>query len=93
MSIIVVKGSNTSSPIDAISLIGSDNGTQSLNVTSPTITTADERLADWVFEGFGWRNFPAGDWLYTTGSSLVELPRRRDRYCRITWKLCSHLYD
>ena len=40
MSIIVVKGSNTSSPIDAISLIGSDNGTQSLNVTSPTITTS-----------------------------------------------------
>ena len=40
MSIIVVHGSNTSSPIDAISLIGSDNGTQSLNVTSPTITTA-----------------------------------------------------
>jgi IPT/TIG domain/Abnormal spindle-like microcephaly-assoc'd, ASPM-SPD-2-Hydin/Fibronectin type III domain len=40
MSIIVVKGSNTSSPIDAISLIGSDNGTQSLNVTSPTIATA-----------------------------------------------------
>ncbi len=40
MSIIVVKGSNTSSPIDSISLIGSDNGTQSLNVTSPTIATA-----------------------------------------------------
>ena len=39
MSIFVVKGSNTSSPIDAVSLIGSDNGTQSVNVVSPTVTT------------------------------------------------------
>ena len=39
MSVFVVKGSNTSSPIDAISLIGSDNGTQSVNVVSPTVTT------------------------------------------------------
>ncbi len=40
MSIVVVKGSNTSSPIDAISLIGSDNGTSTVNVVSPSITTA-----------------------------------------------------
>ena len=40
MSVFVLKGSNTSSPIDAISLIGSDNGTQSVNVISPTVTTA-----------------------------------------------------
>jgi uncharacterized membrane protein/fibronectin type 3 domain-containing protein len=40
MSIIVVKGSNISSPIDAVSLIGSDNGTQAVNVVSPNITTA-----------------------------------------------------
>jgi hypothetical protein len=39
MSVIVVKGSNTSSPIDAISLIGSDNGTQSVNVISPSVPT------------------------------------------------------
>ena len=39
MSIIVVKGSNISSPIDAVSLIGSDNGTQTVNVVSPSITT------------------------------------------------------
>ena len=39
MSVIVVKGSNISSPIDAVSLIGSDNGTYSLNVVSPNITT------------------------------------------------------
>jgi hypothetical protein len=40
ISIFVVKGSNISSPIDAISLIGSDNGTQTVNVASPSITTA-----------------------------------------------------
>jgi hypothetical protein len=40
ISIFVVKGSNSSSPIDAISLIGSDNGTQTVNVASPNITTS-----------------------------------------------------
>jgi len=40
MSIAVLKGSNLSSPIDAISLIGSDNGTSSVNVTSPGVTTS-----------------------------------------------------
>ena len=40
MSVIVVKGSNTSSPIDAVSLIDSDNGTQTVSVSSPSITTA-----------------------------------------------------
>ena len=39
MSIVVVKGSNGSSPINAISLVGSDNGTSSINVISPSITT------------------------------------------------------
>ncbi len=39
MSIIVVKGSNIASPIDAVSLIGSDNGTQTTNVLTPSITT------------------------------------------------------
>ena len=41
ISIIVGKGSNISSPIDAISLIGSDNGTQTVNVASPNITTSN----------------------------------------------------
>ncbi len=40
MSVIVVKGSSISSPIDAVSLIGSDNGTQTVTVVSPNITTA-----------------------------------------------------
>jgi hypothetical protein len=39
ISVIVTKGSNISSPIDAISLINSDNGTQSANVVTPNITT------------------------------------------------------
>ncbi len=39
ISIFVVKGSNISSPIDAVSPIGSDNGTQTVNVASPSITT------------------------------------------------------
>ncbi len=39
MSIIVVSGASTSSPIDAVSLIGSDNGTQTTNVSSPNINT------------------------------------------------------
>ena len=39
MSVFVVKGSNISSPLDAISMIGSDNGTQNVNVGSPGVTT------------------------------------------------------
>jgi chitodextrinase len=39
ISVIVIKGSNISSPIETVSLIGSDNGTQTLNVASPSITT------------------------------------------------------
>ena len=50
MSIFVVKGSNVSSPIDAVSLMGSDNGTQSVNVVSPNITTSmmNDLLMGWV---------------------------------------------
>ena len=39
MSIIVVRGSNISSPLDVISGIGDDGGTQSTAVSSPNITT------------------------------------------------------
>ena len=41
ISVIVVKGSNTSSPIDQISAIGDDGGSQTLNVSSPNITTTN----------------------------------------------------
>jgi hypothetical protein len=39
ISVIVVKGSNVSAPIDAISSIGDDGGSKTLNVASPNITT------------------------------------------------------
>ena len=39
ISVLVVKGSNISAPIDAVSLIGNDNGTKTINVASPSITT------------------------------------------------------
>ena len=39
ISVFVVKGSNISAPIDAISTVGDDGGAQTLNVTSPNITT------------------------------------------------------
>jgi fibronectin type 3 domain-containing protein len=50
MSVIVVKGSDISSPIDAVSLIGSDNGTQTVNVVSPNIntTSANDLLIGFV---------------------------------------------
>lgn len=39
ISVFVVQGSNVSAPLDAISTIGDDWGTQSPYVTSPSITT------------------------------------------------------
>jgi hypothetical protein len=50
ISIFVLKGSNVSSPIDVLSAIGDDAGTQSLNVASPNIATisADDTLIGFV---------------------------------------------
>ncbi len=39
LSVLAVKGSNKSSPLDAVTAIGDDNGTQSMNVVSPSLTT------------------------------------------------------
>ena len=39
ISLLVVKGSNIATPVDAISMIGDDGGSQALNVASPNITT------------------------------------------------------
>jgi len=39
ISVFVVKGSNIATPIDAVSAIGSDGGTQTTSVSSPSITT------------------------------------------------------
>ena len=61
MSVVVVKGSNTSSPIDAISLIGADNGTNSDNIVSPSITTssANDLLVGFT-KTYGVEDFTAG---------------------------------
>jgi hypothetical protein len=50
ISIFVLKGSNASSPIDVLSVIGDDGGTQSLSVASPNIATtnADDALIGFV---------------------------------------------
>ena len=40
ISVFVVKGSNISSPIDVPSIMGSDNGTQTVNISSPSVTTS-----------------------------------------------------
>ena len=40
MSVVVVKGSNVTSPFDAVSVIGSDNGTQNATITTPSMTTS-----------------------------------------------------
>src|SRR5262249_23757303 len=39
ISVFVVKGSNLSVPIDVLSAIGSDGGTQTTSVSSPSVTT------------------------------------------------------
>jgi hypothetical protein len=41
ISLLVVSGSNVSDPIDAISTIGDDAGSQSSHVASPSITTTN----------------------------------------------------
>ncbi len=68
MSIFVVKGSNISSPVDAVSLIGSDNGTQTISVVSPNITTstANDLLMGWVKVSAGAT--------FTSGPGLMQQP-------------------
>jgi len=68
MSIFVLKGSNISSPIDAISLIGSDNGTQSENVASPSINTS--MVNDLLL---GWVKVSAGA-TFTSGPGFTQQP-------------------
>ena len=66
MSIFVIKGSNISSPLDAVSLIGSDNGTQSVNVVSPALTTT--MTNDLLL---GWAKVSAGA-TFTSGPGFVQ---------------------
>jgi uncharacterized membrane protein len=75
MSIIVLKGSNISSPIDAISLIGSDNGTQTINVVSPNITTTstNDLLTGFVKVSASAVFSPGTGFTQQPGASLVNL--------------------
>ena len=42
ISVVVIKGSNSSAPIDAISTIGDDGGSQTVHVASPSLTTTSD---------------------------------------------------
>src|SRR6185437_14954335 len=61
ISIFVLKGSNVSNPIDVLSAIGDDAGTQSLSVASPNVITsnADDTLIGFVKSSVG-ETFTAG---------------------------------
>lgn len=71
MSVIVMQGSNISSPIDAVSLIGSDNGTQSVNVATPFVTTSaiNDRLL-----GFVKVSGSPGGATFTSPANFIALP-------------------
>ncbi|HET9994577.1 MAG TPA: fibronectin type III domain-containing protein [Candidatus Acidoferrum sp.] len=65
ISVIVVRGSNALAPIDAISTIGDDAGSQTLNVSSPNITTTS---ANDLLIGFG-KSSASETW--TSGSGYI----------------------
>jgi DNA-binding protein YbaB len=68
ISVFVVKGSNISNPIDLVSTIGDDAGTQSLNVASPSITTTS---ANDLLIGFA---KSSGGVTFTSGSGFTAQP-------------------
>ena len=67
ISVLAVKGSNISSPIEAVSLIGSDNGTLTVNVVSPSITTTG--INDLLI-GFG--KLSNGSAVFQAGSGFTQ---------------------
>jgi chitodextrinase len=69
MSVIVVKGSNISSPIDTVSLIGSDNGTQTTSGISPPITTSG--INDLLI---GFTRLAGGAGSFVPGASFTQQP-------------------
>ena len=68
ISVFVVKGSNVSNPIDVVSAIGDDAGTQSLNVASPNVTTTS---ANDLLIGFA---KSSGGVTFTSGSGFTAQP-------------------
>ena len=83
MSVIVVQGSNISSPIDVVSLIGSDNGTQTANVVSPSITTTgfNDLLIGFAKVSAA-RHLPVRPHIYTTARVVFRLSGCGVRPCR-----------
>ncbi len=69
ISLLVIKGSNRSDPIDAISEIGDDQGTQSLRVTSPNITI---KGANDLLIGFG-KSSVSETWTAGDGFTLQRM--------------------
>src|SRR6266700_2247335 len=68
ISVVVVKGSDTSSPVGAVSLIGDDNGTITVNVSSPNLTTtgSNNLLINFVKPSMGAT--------FTAGAGFTQLP-------------------
>jgi len=74
MSIFVVKGSNIGSPIDVVSAIGNDGGTQSTAVSSPNITTT--ALSDLLI---GFAKSSVGE-VWTPGTGYTAQPGASSNY-------------
>ena len=85
ISVFVVQGSNIVAPIDAISTIGDDCGSQTLDVTSPNITTtsandlligfAKSSVAEVFTPGSGYTAQPAASSTFLDAESrLVPTP-------------------
>jgi Fibronectin type III domain len=74
MSIFVVKGSNIGSPIDVVSGIGDDGGTESTAVSSPNITTTT--LSDLLI---GFAKSSIGE-VWTPGTGYTAQPGASSNY-------------
>ena len=75
IAIVVLKGTNGFSPIEAISLIGSDNGTGTLNVASPSITTTGTN--DLLI---GFAKVDPSAVAFTAGPGLTQQPGASSNY-------------
>src|SRR6266571_502346 len=81
ISVFVVKGSNVSAPINTISTIGDDAGTQTLSVTSPNITTTSNND---LLIGFA---KPATNEIWTPGNGFTAQSAATSPYLGAETKL------
>lgn len=89
ISVLVVRGSNKSDPIDAISEIGDDQGTESLNVASPAITI---RNANDLLIGFG-KSSISERWTAGDGFALQKMASSDYLDSEIAWALKPGIYN